>query len=240
LKATFIQKWVLLSNKVESLNQRERLMVLGAAALLTYTVMQMLLLDSLETHKKRLLTEISTDQALVQELQQQTALYINKPPIDPDAQNKERIAELNTQLQALKSAQSQLDVSLISPEKMPELLRDLLSKNGKLKLIALNTLPTQNIVEMPLKPTDRSDAQSTPNSAEQNPAPTQEDTLFKHGVEITVEGRYLDLLEYVATIEGMHWHVLWDRGELTVKSFPNNQLKLTVYTLSSDKTWLSI
>jgi len=240
LKTTFMEKWLLLSGKVEALNQRERLMVLGAAALLTYTIMHMLLIDSFEASKKRLLTEILTDQALAQELQQQTSLYKSKPPVDPDAQNKQRIAELHTQLQALKSKQSQLNASLISPEKMPELLKDLLSKNGKLKLIALNTLPPKNLVEMPLKPTDSGVTASVANSAEQNPAPIQEGALFKHGVEITVEGRYLDLLEYVSTIESMHWHVLWNRGELTVKSFPNNQLKLTVYTLSSDKTWLSI
>lgn len=240
MKAAFMEKWLLLSSKAEALNQRERLMVFGAAALLTYTVMHLLLLDSIETSKKRLLTEISTDQALAQELQQQVGLYRNKPPIDPDAQNKQRIAELQTQLQALKSAQSQLNVSLVSPEKMPALLRDLLSKNGKLKLIALNTLPPQNLVEQPAKLADGSNVQSAPAQVAPNQVITQESTLFKHGVEITVEGRYLDLLEYVAAIENMHWHVLWNRAELSAKSFPNNQLKLTVYTLSLDKTWLSI
>jgi len=240
LKAAFMEKWLLLSSKVEALNQRERLMVFGAAALLTYTVIHLLLLDSIETSKKRLLTEISADQALAQELQQQVDLYRSKPPIDPDAQNKQRIAELQTQLQALKSAQSQLNLSLVSPEKMPALLRDLLSKNGKLKLIALNTLPPQNLVERPAQPTDGSNVQSVPTPVAPNQVTTQESTLFKHGVEITVEGRYLDLLEYVAAIENMHWHVLWNRAELSAKPFPNNQLKLTVYTLSLDKTWLSI
>ena len=240
MKAAFIAKWLLLSRKIEALNQRERLMVFGAAALLTYTLIHMLLLDSVETSKKRLLTEVSTDRALAQELQQQVNLYKNKPPIDPDAQNKLRITELQTQVQMLKSAQSQLNVSLISPDKMPELLRDLLSKNGKLKLIALNTLPPQNLVQQSPQTTDGSTGQTTPNQVAQNLVTTQESTLFKHGVEITVEGRYLDLLEYVTAIENMHWHVLWSRGELAVKSFPNSQLKLTVYTLSLDKTWLSI
>jgi len=240
LKAAFMEKWLLLSSKVDAFNQRERLMVFGAAALLTYTVMHMLLLDSLETSKKRLLTEISADQTLALELQQQVDLYKNKPPIDPDAQNKQRIAELQTQLQALQSAQSQLNVSLISPDKMPELLRDLLSKNGKLKLIALNTLPTQNLIEPLPAPTASNPTQQAPNPIAPNQVTTQENTLFKHGVEITVEGRYLDLLEYVAAIENMHWHLLWNSAELTVNSYPNNQLKLTVYTLSLDKTWLSI
>lgn len=235
MNTTFIEQWLLASNKFDALNQRERLMVFGAALLLTYTLINIFLLSPLEITKQKLLTEISTDQSLALELQQQVDLYKNKPPLDPDAQNKERIAALQAQIRVLESSQNQLNTTLISPDKMPALLRDLLSKNGKLKLIALNTLPTQNLITQLAPPSNNN---VTPNTADQVNEP--ESTIFKHGVEITIEGRYLDLLDYVSSIEKMHWHVLWNNAELNTKIYPNNQLKLTVYTLSLDKTWLSI
>jgi MSHA biogenesis protein MshJ len=73
----------------------------------------------------------------------------------------------------------------------------------------------------------------------------QDSAVFKHGVEITVEGRYLDLLDYVSQLEQMPWHVLWSKAALNEEqnpavTWPANRLKLTVYTLSLDKTWLSI
>jgi MSHA biogenesis protein MshJ len=118
---------------------------------------------------------------------------------------------------------------------MPELLRDLLAKNGKLKLIALNTLLTQNLLAQPVATSEVPTAEQSTNQEEQ-----LENPVFKHVVEITIEGRYLDLLEYVSTIEKMDWHVLLNKAELSTKAYPNNQLKLTVYTLSLDKAWLSI
>jgi MSHA biogenesis protein MshJ len=73
----------------------------------------------------------------------------------------------------------------------------------------------------------------------------QDAPVYKHGVEITVEGRYLDLLDYVSDLEQMPWHILWSKAALNEDkndeiTWPANRLKLTVYTLSLDKTWLSI
>ncbi|WP_036303052.1 MSHA biogenesis protein MshJ [Methylotenera sp. L2L1] len=235
MKATFIEKWLLLSDKFDALNNRERLMVFGALALVTYTAINMLLITPLDISKQRFLSEISTDQSVLLDLQQQVNLLKNKQPIDPNAQNKQQISVLQAELLSLNTAQNQLDITLISPDKMPELLRDLLAKNGKLKLISLNTLPIQNLLEQHLNATNDSATQPTPNQIAE-----QDNPVFKHGVEITIEGRYLDLLEYVSTIEKMRWHVLWNKAELTTKTYPNNQLKLTVYTLSLDKAWLSI
>jgi MSHA biogenesis protein MshJ len=101
-----------------------------------------------------------------------------------------------------------------------------LKKNGKLKLIELQTLPVKGLLENA--------------SEDKNKISKQELPVFKHGVEITIEGNYLDLLDYVAELEKMPWHVLWSKAALNAEHYPDSQLKLTVYTLSLDKTWLSI
>lgn len=235
MKAALIEKWSSLSSKFDALNNRERLMVFGASALVVYTAINMLLISPLEISKQRFLSEVSTDQSVILDLQQQVGLLKNKQPIDPNASNKQRISSLEIELAAIDTAKNQLDITLISPDKMPELLRDLLAKNGKLKLIALNTLPTQNLLAQPVATSELPTAEQSTNQEEQ-----LENPVFKHVVEITIEGRYLDLLEYVSTIEKMDWHVLWNKAELSTKAYPNNQLKLTVYTLSLDKAWLSI
>ncbi|MDO9150384.1 MAG: MSHA biogenesis protein MshJ [Methylotenera sp.] len=234
MKAALLEKWSLLSSKFGALNNRERLMVFGASALVVYTTVNMLLISPLAISKQRLLSEISTDQSVISDLQQQVDLLNSKQPIDPNAHNKQHISALESELAAIDTAKNQLEITLISPDKMPELLRDLLAKNGKLKLIALNTLPTQYLLAQPTT-TNLPTTQLALNQEGQ-----QENPVFKHVVEITIEGRYLDLLDYVSTIEKMDWHVLWNNAELSTKTYPNNQLKLTVYTLSLDKAWLSI
>lgn len=218
--------WKIIGSKFEALNPRERWMVACALLVVVYAVINMLLLSPLLERQKILTSELDADQSQIQGLNQQISEFSRQPVIDPDAQNKQRIAELQSHLQLLETRLNDLQTTLINPDKMPELLRSLLKKNGNLKLIELKTLPVKGLLE------------SSAENTEQ--APKQDVPVFKHGVEITIEGRYLDLLEYVTELEKMPWHVLWSKAALNAEHYPDSQLTLTVYTLSLDQTWLSI
>lgn len=218
--------WQIICSKFEALNPRERWMVACALLVVVYAVINMLLLGPVLERKKILIRELSEDQMQLQDLNQQISEFSRQPVIDPDAQNKQRIGELQSHLQVLETRLNHLQTTLINPDKMPELLRSLLKKNGNLKLIELKTLPAKGLLESSAENTEQATKQDVP--------------VFRHGVEITIEGRYLDLLEYVAELEKMPWHVLWSKAALNAEHYPDSQLTLTVYTLSLDKTWLSI
>ena len=224
----------MLSDKFEALSQRERWMVTCALFIVVYAVINMLLLSPVLARQKTLNGELEADQSQIQTLNQQLTELTQKPVLDPDAQNKQRIVELQSHLQQLETNLSGLQTTLISPEKMPDLLRSLLKKNGALKLIELKTLPTKGLLET----TENSDLKDT--ATQVSTVNAQNLPVFKHGVEITIEGHYLDLLEYVSELEKMPWHVLWSKAALDSEHYPDSQLKLTVYTLSLDKTWLRI
>lgn len=246
--ASLTQSWASMAKKFEALNQRERWLVLGALLAVVYIAINMLLLEPVLLQKKSLSNAIVADEAQVQALRQQLLQYAQQNVTDPDAQNKQRIAALQSNLQSLEIQLNSLQTTLIKPDKMPALLRSLLKKNGKLKLIELKTLATTGLLdsvasEAPAQnPTLTAQAQDALQitSSEKYIAP-----VFKHGVEITVEGRYLDLLAYVSDLEQMPWHILWSKAALNTdlsptRQWPSNRLKLTVYTLSLDQTWLSI
>jgi MSHA biogenesis protein MshJ len=229
------QIWLTISSKFEVLNQRERWMVTCALFVVTYAVINMLLLSPVLARQKILANELTIDQSQIESLNQQLKELEQSPVIDPDAQNKQHIAELQSHLLVLETQLNDLQTTLINPDKMPELLHSLLKKNSALKLIELKTLPTKGLLDSSSEDAQTLDADSqtkTPN--------IQDLPVFKHGVEITIEGHYLDLLEYVTELERMPWHVLWSKAALNAEHYPDNQLKLTVYTLSLNKTWLSI
>jgi MSHA biogenesis protein MshJ len=223
-------------------------MVTCALFVVVFAVINSLLLSPVLARQKALNSELAADQAQIQGLTEQINAYANQAVIDPDAPNKQHITELNTQLKTLETQLSSLQNTLISPDKMPELLRSLLKKNGKLKLIELKTLPTKGLLEADAEDKSVSPTASALTEANgklKNIVNKQDSAVFKHGVEITVEGRYLDLLDYVSQLEQMPWHVLWSKAALNEEqnpavTWPANRLKLTVYTLSLDKTWLSI
>jgi MSHA biogenesis protein MshJ len=229
------QTWLTISSKFEALNQRERWMVTCALFVVIYAVINMLLLNPVLARQKILVNELAADQSQIETLNQQLKELEQSPVTDPDAQNKQHIAELQSHLLVLETQLNDLQTTLINPDKMPELLHSLLKRNSALKLIELKTLPTKGLLDSSSEDANTQDADSqtkTPN--------IQDLPVFKHGVEITIEGHYLDLLEYVTELERMPWHVLWSKAALNAEHYPDNQLKLTVYTLSLDKTWLSI
>jgi MSHA biogenesis protein MshJ len=239
LNNTLIQQWQSLANKFEALNKRERWLVASASFVLVYAIINSLLISPVLSRQKSLNNELVANQSQIQTLKQQIALYAQQSVIDPDAKNKQRIAELQANLQMLETQLNRLQTSLISPEKMPELLRSLLKKNGKLQLIELKTLAIEGLPEGESLNTNANSSSTAMLSNKQDAV------MFKHGIELTIEGRYLDLLEYVSNLEKMPWHVLWSKAELNSAArndgeLPSSQLKLTVYTLSLDQTWLSI
>ncbi len=200
------QSWLSLTSKFEALNKRERWLVFGASVFVVYSLMNMLFLSPVLAKKKILAGEISADQSQIDTLKQQIAIMNSQGTVDPDAQNNQRIADLQSNLNQLETELGGMQSTLINPEKMPELLRSMLKKNGKLKLVELKTMPATGLLKSTQNNASASSAQLTEKAAEEtNKSP--EDFAFKHGVEITVEGRYLDLLDYVHELENTPWHI---------------------------------
>ena len=63
---------------------------------------------------------------------------------------------------------------------------------------------------------------------------------MRSGVEMRLEGGYLELLGYLEQLEKAERKLLWGAVQLTVVAHPKARMTLTVYTLGSDKTWLAI
>jgi MSHA biogenesis protein MshJ len=227
------QTWQTITTKFEALNKRERWMVTCALFASVFFMLNTLLLKPALTRQKSIRAELTTDNAQIESLSQELSLISATPAIDPDTQNRQRINTLQSQLQTLEDDLNGLKATLVSPEEMPQLLRNLLKKNKALKLIALKTLPATHLIENKSTELEAKDATIKVADAKNSP-------VFKHGVEITIEGRYLDLLEYISDLEKMPWHVLWSKVSLNAEHYPDTQLTLTVYTLSLDENWLSI
>ena len=232
------QYWLTLSSKFEALKRRERVIVFFAVLICAVAILNAVLLAPAAARNKTLSSELSVDQTQIQSLHQQLNAYAQQGVIDPDAQNKARLAELQTRVQELDNKLHGLQSTLVSPDKMPELLRGLLQKNGKLKLVELKTLPVTGMLDT--KSADTGGQAPAAASQPSGHVASNDFPMFRHGVEITIEGRYLDLLDYVAAVEQLPWHVLWSKAGLSTDNYPRDQLVLTVYTLSLDKAWLSI
>ena len=59
-------------------------------------------------------------------------------------------------------------------------------------------------------------------------------------MELSVEGRYTDLLDYLKTLEASPQRLLWGSLQLQVLQHPQVRLTLRLHTLSTDARWVEI
>jgi len=224
------QYWNRVSSAIDELSLRERTMIFVAAAFVVISLINVLLIDPLLARQKLLSSQVAQRQEKMKELQAQMQNILQAKRDDEHSPLRQRLAQLKQQLKDQDNyLQSRTD-RLVEPGKMADLLKKVLGNNGSLQLVELKTLPVSPLIE-PAK-----DAAPTPPDSQ---AGTQRQ-IFKHGVQITVRGSYLDMIRYVTALEKLPEQMFWGEANLSVEKYPDSLFTLTLYTLSLDKTWLAM
>jgi MSHA biogenesis protein MshJ len=231
-------QWQSLKAKFEALNRREKLIVaflgaLGPAYLgFSFGVEPMLL--------KAQAAAKTTDQAKqeVQTLQAQLTVLTGNAS-DPDKPNRLRLEQLTAQLGQVSGRLARFEAGMVPPQRMQDFLQGLLSKNRNLELVGLVTLPVSVVGAKADKSAEKKlEASPAVTPVGEPVAPAQ--GIYQHGLELKVAGSYNDILNYLAEIERLPQHVMWNTVSLTVDKYPRSIITIRVFTLSLDPNWMVV
>ncbi len=64
--------------------------------------------------------------------------------------------------------------------------------------------------------------------------------LYRHGVEIVLQGSYLDMINTMQALEALPVQLFWGGARLDAQQYPEARLILTLYTLSLDEQWMKL
>jgi MSHA biogenesis protein MshJ len=214
--------WELVQSKVEAMPLRERVIMFAAIAFSIIALTSTMLLNPLFAKQKALSKKMEGQQAQIKELQAKVQSLSQAKKNDEDAPLRANIAKLKQQLESQQNTISKQQENLVDADKVVGLLEQVLNKNGKLQLVQL-----KNSVVSPVNNQAKNNAQG-------------QKQIFKHSIEITLRGSYLDLLQYLAAVEKARMPLYWANVHFNVIKHPDAVLVLNLYTLSLDKTWLKI
>ncbi|MEO8332270.1 MAG: agglutinin biogenesis protein [Gallionella sp.] len=229
--------WGLARTKIDNMSLRERAMIFVAAGFVVISLINSILLDPLLTKQKVLSAQVIQQQEKMKELQAATQSLLQAQRDDELSPLRVRSAQLKTQLQELDGYLQNRRSRLVEPGKMADLLKQVLNKNDRLQLVELKTLPVGLLIE---KPQVAKGAEQSAAALHDQDVQGAQKQIFKHGVKISVRGGYLELLGYVSSLERMPAQMFWGEVSLSVEQYPYSVLTLTLYTLSLDKTWLTV
>jgi MSHA biogenesis protein MshJ len=242
------QMWQRLAHRVDSRNIRERGLLFAVLVIIVIAVTNGLVFKSMIAQQHQLERQMQEDRKVVQTIQTEIEKMVTPASVDPDAENRAKLAKLKADADAADDAVRNLQQGLVSPDQIGKILENILEHQGKLKLISLKKLPLESLAASssstpPSGPATAAPeskvADRTPNKSTMSPGGPA-DSIYKHGVEITVRGQYFDILEYLIALEKMPNQVFWANAKLQVKEYPNATLTLDLFTLSLEKKWLSI
>lgn len=216
---------------IDAMALRERAMFFGAVTLVLMTLLQVFLLNPVLSRRNQLAAQIAQQEDETKAIQTQIQVLIRPQAPDQDEINRDKISSLRLQLTQLDQQFEEQQKQFVAPEKMVAMLENMIVKNRKLQLVSLRNLPGTSL----------SHSASVGGGAEGGPKrESSAREVFRHTVELSVKGEYFDLLDYLAALEHLPQRVFWDGFELKVTRYPQSVLKLTIYTLSPGKSWLTV
>ena len=213
------QSWRKLEQRFARLTRRERgILLIGGLALIL--IVGYSLVDSMLARQQMLSKQISQANADTAMAKAQSQVIVRQLAEDPDARARARIAALSEEAHDLDAQMQGINRGLVPPQRMAEILEKMLTRDSRVKLVKLKTLPVSYLIE--------------------RKEPSKGANVYKHGIEITLQGRYLDMLNYLDRLEALPWQMFWAQAQMDARNYPAVRIKVTVFTLSLDKEWLVV
>jgi MSHA biogenesis protein MshJ len=233
MSASIKQRVLQLAARIDALSLRERGMVFGATIAVLAFAGHTVVLAPQDAKQAALRTQIEQQQSAIAAIDGEITARVEGSRIDPDAQARTRLNTMQQEMGQLGSELLALEHGLVPPERMGPLVESILRTNGRLKLVSMRTLPAEPLAAPGAAP-------ATPAPAPAAAAGSDVPLLYRHGVEVTVRGNYLDMVDYMSTLDAMPTRMFWGRAQLDVETYPTARLTLTLHTLSLDRQWMKL
>lgn len=233
------QKLLDLLARVNALSLRERVLMFAAGAALLAFMAWFSGLGPMLEESVRLRATLAQQQNNVAGMNEEVRAKLEAFRRDPDAEVRAQLQSVHAEAAQLGEHLVRMQRGVVAPERMVEVLEALLRSSGKLQLVSMKTLPVTPVNAAGAEAAAAPAAEGAPAAGAKAP-PAPPTLLYRHGVQLTVRGSYLDMVAYMQALEAMPTQVFWGGASLDAQQSPDARLTLTVYTLSLDKTWLKL
>lgn len=248
-------------DRIDASTLRERALIFFAAAAVVFSLIYSVLIVPTLDGQRALARQIAQRQSETRVLQDQIQIVVRKAGEDPNVVLKRRVDAIKAELAAGEVTLKAREAELVSPKRMTGLIEEMVGRNRHLQVEKLQSLapvspgsdsPSPDAVLIEAAKAAAAGSTKTivaeagqaaakgPTTAQTGGAPVSSTKFYRHGVELTIKGSYLELLQFLTELEKIPYRIFWGGLELTTGTYPMATLKIRVYTLSLDKAWMAV
>jgi MSHA biogenesis protein MshJ len=214
-----------IEERIDALPVARRVWMFAGAALAVLAVAWNSYIAPLTDRRATLKSTISQQRQQIEAADQEMEAVLKANQNDPDAVLRRRLAQVNGDAETAGKALMALQQGLVQPQRIVPLLQQILHGYPGLRVNSLRTLAVEGLGDTGFHALSTS---------------SPEPILYRHGVQIVVQGSYADLLSYMEALEKLRPRLIWGSAELSAIKYPESSLTLMVYTLSLDETWMKL
>jgi MSHA biogenesis protein MshJ len=230
-----LEKWHLLREKTAALSLRERGILAGVSVVLILFIWSQIVFLPFEKKQKMNKVKMAElGQQVVTSSDRLSALTVLLAN-DPNAPLRAKQKSLKVEMTELTGEIENRLSNLVAPEKMADLMRNVLADYKGLRLLRAKNLPVEPLQIQSMNNSAKSESTNPESKAEAE----QQTVLFAHGFEMVLSGEYFQTLEFLQHLEGMNGFY-WQALSYKVDKYPKAEITIQISTLSLEEDWIGV
>jgi len=226
------EQWRTYSEKYLQLSVREQYLILLTGLVILFFVVFHFFVDPTLVANKQASSKIdrltSSNYSLKNSIAELEVALHN----DPDEATRKKIAQFEVQLAKVDAKLLTLTSDLINPIQMRHALFDLLKLEKGVSLLSFELLGAQPLLALEGQSKDASISVKQQGKVGRN--------LYRHGIKIKLSGRYFELQRYLKQLELLPWTFFWQDFNFKSIEYPNSELGIIIYSLSTKKEFVGV
>lgn len=228
------ENWEKFSLFVNQKTLRERVIILLVGVVVVYGVCDLLFLGGLLDKKNSQTSQLNS--VLESNTDAETELADLMATLSGDVQaDKREQKQLQDKLDKVDKELASAATGFIPATLMPQVLEEILNNSDQLTLIKLENKAVELVTGK-----SKSDKETSSEKSVASATPDNNSQLYRHGVELQLQGSYLATLTYLQRLEQLQWRFQWDALTFIVGDYPTGTVTLEVYTYSTERDWLGV
>ncbi len=221
----------LLAARINERNRRERLLLALTVAVVVLVAWNGLVRAPLAERRSAAVDSVAQLEREIAALEDGRTGVEEKIAALTDDSGTSAVERAHQRLDALDDVLAERTARLISPDEMVRALRDVVKADAKVSLVRLRNAGATPVI-------------SEPEAGAGNGETTATDAgiprVYRHDVELVVEGRYLALLAYLRRLEGLEWQFQWEAITVETRTYPVTRATVSLSTLSLAEDWIGV